>query len=101
AVEEAHGAANGAAHEFRARLLRSLRVSASIAGAVLLASGVAPAEAAAGEWAAAAGVAMLQVAPGGPAAPPQAAAAAQQGARVLPPGFTGLPRVDLQIGEDD
>lgn len=101
AVEEAHGVASGAAHEFRARLLRSLRVSASIAGAVLIASGAAPAEAAASEWAAAAGVAMLQVAPGAPAAPPQAAAPAQQGARVLPPGFTGLPRVDLQIGEDD
>src|SRR5690606_31270680 len=86
AVEEAHGVASGPAREFRARLLRSLRVSASIAGAVLIASGAAPAEAAASEWAAAAGVAMLQVAPGAPAAPPQAAAPAQQGARVLPPG---------------
>lgn len=98
AVEEAHGVAAGAAHEFRARLLRSLRVSASIVGVLLLASGVAPTEAVAGEWAAVATGAMLQVAPGAPA---QAAAVTQQGGRALPPGFVGLPRVDLQIGEDD
>src|SRR5690606_32992190 len=78
AVEEAHGVAAGAAHEFRARLLRSLRVSASIVGVLLLASGVAPTEAVAGEWAAVATGAMLQVAPGAPA---QAAAGTQQGGR--------------------
>ena len=98
AVEAAHSAAGAAAHEFRARLLRSLRVSASIVGVLLLAAAAAPAEAMAGEWGAVAAGAMLQVAPG---APGQANAVAQQGGRALPQGFVGLPRVNIQIGEDD
>lgn len=117
AVEEAHATGGSAMHEFRARLLRSLRASASIVGAVLLVNGIAPAEVAASEWVAVAAVAAVQAGPAGPGAgqapqvqappaqtpqvPAQAAAAAQQGGRALPPGFVGLPRIDMRVGEPD
>lgn len=86
------------AHDFRARLLRSLRVSASVVIALALADAATPAEARAGEWGVVATGAMLQAVPTAPA-PPNAVA--QQGGRALPQGFVGLPRIDLQIGKDD
>src|SRR5690606_23363766 len=98
AVAAESGGATGMAHDFRARLLRSLRGSASVVIALALADAATPAEARAGEWGVVATGAMLQAVPTAPA-PPNAVA--QQGGRALPQGFVGLPRIDLQIGKDD